>query len=137
MADTKDQAAARANLAMLTPGQTVYTVLRHVSGSGMTRHISLYVVDDGKIRDVTWDVGRLLGYRRNRDNGGLVVQGCGMDMGFDLVYNLGYALYPSGYICTGETPRCRHNDHSNPPMPARNGAWHHGASGYVFSHEWL
>lgn len=40
-------------------------------------------------------VSRALGYRIG-SHGGIVMGGCGMDMGFSLVYNLGSALWPNG-----------------------------------------
>lgn len=96
--------------AFVKPGDTVYTVLRSVSKSGMSREISLHTIKDG---DITWIAGmvaRALDYRvGTRD--GIKVSGCGMDMGFHLVYNLSRALWPDGYGCTGEG--CRSNDHSN------------------------
>lgn len=81
--------------AMLPPGSKVHTVVRHVSSSGMTRHISCLVSSEDGINDITWLVSRALEYRRAKD-GGLVVSGCGMDMGFHVVYNLGRTLYPKG-----------------------------------------
>jgi hypothetical protein len=77
------------------PGAKVYTGVDHVSRSGMSRHISVYVVHKGEICDVTGWVGLVLGYRRSRD-GGLVVGGCGMDMGFHVVYSLGRTMFPKG-----------------------------------------
>lgn len=74
------------------PGTTVYTVLRHVSRSGMLRHISLLFVESGKIVDISWYVALALEYKLARD-GGLKVGGCGMDMGFHLVNSLSYALH--------------------------------------------
>ena len=75
---------------------TVYTVLRSVSASGMTRHISLKVVDsDGDILDITYLAARALGDKLQERNGfnTLKVNGCGMDMGFHIVYSLSSVLY--------------------------------------------
>lgn len=80
----------------IEPGQTVYTVLRHVSASGMTRRIDVYVMEENKPYFVTGLVGKACGYRHEFRKGGLVVSGCGMDMGFEVVYNLGRALWPDG-----------------------------------------
>ncbi len=91
---------------ILKPGSDVYTNVEHVSSSGMTRHISLHVPyrDKGsagrtklRIRNITWLAARAMGERVNRDNGGIVVGGCGMDMCFGTVYNLGRVLFPKGY----------------------------------------
>jgi hypothetical protein len=81
-------------LDILKPGDTVYCVLRHVSRSGMRREISLFTKD---MRCIDGLAARALGYRIGK-RGGLVVTGCGMDMGFHLVYNLGWSLFPQGFV---------------------------------------
>ena len=81
---------------ILKPGSTVYTILRHVSRSGMSRVISLLVESDGRIINIDWAASKLLeGY--NDRHGGCKASGCGMDMGFALVYNLGRRLWPDGF----------------------------------------
>jgi hypothetical protein len=81
---------------LLKPGDTVYTVLRSVSRSGMLRSISLKIIrTDGArpyLMDITGYAGDLLEYSRGKD-GGLRVSGCGMDMGFHVVYNLSRVLF--------------------------------------------
>lgn len=74
---------------------TVYTVLRHVSQSGMSRDISLKTVEDGQIRDITYTVAIALGEKPKDKDGQRVIRvnGCGMDMGFHLVYGLSSVLY--------------------------------------------
>lgn len=95
---------------------TVYTVLRHVSASGMQREISVVipiaVISQEKEKDArtvnaaitqfvhpSYTVAALLGRRYSEKHGhnAVVCQGCGMDMGFDLVYNLSSVLYGDGY----------------------------------------
>ncbi len=89
--------------ALLKPGDTVFTILRHVSSSGMSRSISCVIPDaEQGFHDITWLVGRALDYPR-RDDGGLKVTGCGMDMSWHLVYNLGWALWPKGFDHTERT----------------------------------
>lgn len=84
---------------MLPPGSTVQTILRHVSRSGMTRAISPVV--DGE--DATWLVCKAFPFfKRNARHDGITVGGCGMDMGFWLVYELSHALYPDGFECAGD-----------------------------------
>jgi len=82
---------------ILKPGDRVYTILRHVSRSGMMRHISLVIKSDANgIRDISHLAAKALDYKR-ADNGGIKTSGCGMDMGFDLVYNLSMVLFcPEG-----------------------------------------
>ncbi len=74
---------------------TVYTVLRSVSSSGMTRHISLKVAQGDDIYDITYLAAQVLGdkvYDKHGHNT-LKVNGCGMDMGFSVVYNLSSVLF--------------------------------------------
>lgn len=76
----------------------VYTGLDHVSSSGMTRHISCYLATQNegekpRITDITYFVSQITGYKRNSKNGGLVISGCGMDMGFHVVYGLSCRMY--------------------------------------------
>jgi hypothetical protein len=74
---------------------TVYTILRRVSSSGMTRHISLKVAQGGEIYDITYNSALALGEKLHDVNGfnTIKVNGCGMDMGFNLVYNLSSVLF--------------------------------------------
>jgi len=65
----------------------IYGVLNHVSASGMTRWISLYVplVDN--------DRAIMISIASERK-----VEGCGMDMGFALAYDLYTDAYPSSEV---------------------------------------
>ena len=93
---SKREEAKSTLLKYLTPGQTVYCILRHVSRSGMMRRISFHVVDsDNSILSLDYYMARAMNYRNHKD-GGLIVTGCGMDMGFSVVYNLGATLWPHG-----------------------------------------
>jgi len=76
------------------PGTRIYTILRHVSSSGMSRSIDCLVIDtDGKPYMITHHVARVLGYPIDRKNGGVKVSGCGMDMGYAIVNDLSYKLH--------------------------------------------
>lgn len=107
----------------LPPGSTVSTKVLHVSRSGMSREIGAYIVRDGQIADISWEVAAIIGATLG-NSGGVKLSGVGMDMGFHLVYSLSRRLYPQGHLCTGSTgvtptgrkaraPRCPSNDHSN------------------------
>jgi hypothetical protein len=98
----QDQDASKERLLeeYLTDTRTVYTVLRSVSASGMTRHISLLVAgidNTGKpaLFDITYHASKVLGDKLSERNGyrTIKVNGCGMDMGFNLVYNLSSVLF--------------------------------------------
>ena len=123
---------AKADLrALLRPGMTVYTCLRHRAASGMSRRISLHVAvieertprgsDKARrvpvIRDITHTASIAMDYTLH-DSGAIVVGGCGMDMGFHLVYTLGRTLWPNG---------SRKGRGGNPD---RDG-------GYSLNHEWV
>lgn len=82
---------------ILTPGTTVYTSYLSVSNSGMSRKISCYVVNNGRIQNISGYVGNAIDYRRDDKTGALKVGGCGMDMGFHVVYSLGRSLFPKGF----------------------------------------
>ncbi len=104
--------AAREDLRELFAKQkdpTVYTVLRHVSASGMSRDISLLVVDGERLRNITYLAAQAMGgkVREVRGHWAIRVGGCGMDMGFHLVYGLSSAVYG-----------------------------HENDGGYTLSHEW-
>ncbi len=85
---------------LLKPGDDVYTYIDTVSRSGMSRTIKCYIVvqKDQKpyIRDISHLVAKATERRINKDRA-VIVGGCGMDMAFALVYELGYALYPDGF----------------------------------------
>lgn len=115
------EAAAERLRAWLPPGSTVYTVLRHVSRSGMSRDIDLYcwVPSDKPEGEpvkmyLSGYVATVLGERRTYQ-GAIKVGRCGMDMGYHLVNGLSWNLYPNGFACIGakDGKRCPSNDHRN------------------------
>jgi hypothetical protein len=95
-------------LQSIRPGDTIYTILRHVSPSGMTRWITPIIYQSGDPRYLSYAISEtgLYPFDRNRD--ALKVSGCGMDMGFDLVYNLGRILFPDGFGLPVVTPTWDH-----------------------------
>lgn len=68
----------------------VHTIVTHVSRSGMTRHMRLFMVYAGQICEITSRTARALGWRTK--DGVLIVHGVGMDMGFHTVYSLARTL---------------------------------------------
>jgi len=93
----------------VSEGSRVYTILRHVSSSGMSRDISLVIADsDGSISDITYYAAAAMNNRliERNNNRAIRVNGCGMDMGFHLVYNLSSVLFHgqdrAGYILKQE-----------------------------------
>lgn len=97
---------------MLKPGDTVYTVLRHVARSGMSRQIDCYVMEDNLPRWISRTVATACGFTFDQKREAIRVGGCGMDMGFHLVYSLSSVLFPDGqFVCIGKD--CPANDHNN------------------------
>ena len=76
-----------------------YTILRHVSASGMSRTISLHYVEaaTGQILQLNYAASLLLGRSMDPRRDGVVCRGCGMDMGYDLVHSLASHATGDGY----------------------------------------
>ncbi len=99
----------------LKPGDTVYTMLGHVSASGMSRNIIPFVIRGGEPVNIGGMVSNIQGRKWNND-GSVTIKGCGMDMGFALVYELSQAIFPDGFD---------------------DGAEHKPNGGYALKHRWL
>ena len=67
---------------------TIYCIIKHVSKSGMTRHISFFDIRNNQPSFITSRISDFLGYRMNKHHDALMVGGCGMDMAFSVVNNL-------------------------------------------------
>jgi len=96
---TEKDEALNSLRSMLKPGDKIYTILRHVSNSGMSRRISCFIIKgkDAGPYCIDWHIEKLGLYNRHKKHEGLVVGGCGMDMGFAVVYNLSSKLFPKGF----------------------------------------
>lgn len=90
---------AREELQKLTKQHdTIYTVLTHVSSSGMSRNFKVLIVNKDKtIRNISYSVAQALDLKLSK-NYDVTIAGCGMDMAYHLVYLLGGAL---GYSTSG------------------------------------
>lgn len=87
----KMQAQAIADLqAILKPGQEVSTIVRKVAPSGMSRTISLFIVEYGHIKGIDYTAALALDWPLT-DNG-IRVTGCGMDMAWHTVETLSKTL---------------------------------------------
>lgn len=100
------------------PGDTLYTILRHCSRSGMSRRISVLTKDHHQL---DYLIARAGLYKTKEREEGLVVGGCGMDMGFAIVYDLGRSLWPKG------TPEPHNHRNGEPDSDG----------GYALRHRWL
>jgi hypothetical protein len=105
----KELSAQRLLSDYLNETNTVYTVLRGASSSGLTQYVSLMVPGldhDGKpdLYNITWHASNVLGDKLHDRDGHRVLklQGGGMDLGFNVVYNLSSVLYAgqdrAGYV---------------------------------------
>lgn len=124
-------------LKTLKAGDTVYTILRHCSSSGMSRVIDLIVIEKGNTnskgkaypRSIAHDASIVLGMNMHKNHYGITAGGCGMDMGFHLVYSLGSVLW--GHGKDGDAVKQKF-------VTGRNGDT--GAEtdgGYLLRHSWL
>jgi len=105
---------------------TIYTILRHVSSSGMFRLIDVYAIKDNKPLYLSGLVSVLTHYKCDGKRQGLRVSGCGMDMGFAVVYDFSNAVFPKGFkYRKGE---CHRN--GDPSSIDKDG-------GYALKQEWL
>lgn len=98
----------RTGYGAIRPGQTVYTTCTHVARSGMSRRISVLVAVPGdpnaeherdrepRIANLSFLVARATGNLYHERDNAVVMGGCGMDMGFKLVHDLGRVLFPDG-----------------------------------------
>lgn len=88
------------------PGDTIDIIIRHVSRSGMSRRMDCYLIRRDRPIWITALVAEITGYSLNKRHDELVIGGCGMDMGFSLVYTLASKLFPRGfYIRPNDWPR--------------------------------
>lgn len=118
----------------LRPGDTVYTILRHVSRSGMRRVVGVVVMVDGEPRHPNWLVATACGFTVHPKGDGIIVDGCGMDMGFHLAYELGHTLWPDGFDCPGDG-KCAEGNHWNRETNTYEYGRHN--DGYALNHRWL
>lgn len=134
----------------LKPGDTVHTICDHVSRSGMSRNIRVLILRDGEALHPNHAVAVVLGYGRAKRGDGLVVGGCGMDMGFHIVHSLGYALF--GHEAEHGTGKAANalrrailkvTQHyftqggATAPDPNKPGREWFGGAGYALKHRWL
>ena len=143
----------------LQPGDTLFTILDHVSSSGMSRNIRFVILTchDGKPVQLhpNYAAEKILGYRRAKRGDGVVVGGCGMDMGFHCVYSISRSMFPDGFGVEGNggidndgkpwRPRPKTREEAARMVAAgvkfcgRNGdksGWDDDG-GYALNHRWL
>lgn len=119
----------------VNPGDTIYTIRRHVSTSGMSRIIDMKIMRDNSFIHIGGNASAAIGLTWDDRKQGVKVSGCGMDMGYHLVYTLASVLFPDGFECVGLEKRCPSNDHSNGDRNYE--PHHHTDGGYALRHIWL
>ena len=120
-------------LELVKPGDTIYTILRHVSRSGMQRIIDLIVLTTDGPCSIAYQASVLTDTPLDRERWGVKVRGAGMDMGFAVVYHLSYQLFKNEFACIGET--CPANDHSNGDQDYTPHL--HSDAGYALRQKWM
>ncbi len=118
----------------LRPGDRITCTVMRVSRSGMSRTIMLQIpqrYEDGRlyIRDISYMVAHAIGERF--DGEGVVMTGCGMDMRFAAVYNLGRVLFRDGFGIEGakDGKRRRPKSRKSAAQMVRNGWVFRGRNG--------
>lgn len=81
----------------IKPGDIIYSIVRKVASSGMSRQIDFYYIrkKSGRPHWISPRISQILGYSVTA-GGALKVRGCGMDMCFKVVYDLASQLWPGG-----------------------------------------
>ncbi|WP_277558988.1 hypothetical protein [Ereboglobus sp. PH5-10] len=74
-------------------GDTVYAILRHISKSGTTRHIDLYVIDGGLPYRITKLAADAIGIRYDRKRATIRVVAVGLDAAEHVVSDLAWHLF--------------------------------------------
>lgn len=109
---------------VMRKGSTVYVSVGHVSKSGMSRTIHVRTISRNVPSQWDFHVARVLGLTQRED--GVRIDGCGMDMGFQLVYLLGRHLWPKG----SKLPKGEHGRNGDKSGFETDG-------GYLLTHRWL
>lgn len=100
----RDYAIERLLTYYVKEGKTIYTACHKASSSGLSQDIALYVADGETIANITYYAAHALGYKLVEASGHRAIRqtGGGMDLGFNLVYNLSSVLFHgqerAGYV---------------------------------------
>jgi len=77
----------------LKPGDTVYTILRSVSASGMSRCLDVISISNNQPFRLTWDAAIALEQTYDRRRDAIRVSGCGLDVGYAVASRLAEKLF--------------------------------------------
>jgi hypothetical protein len=92
---------------LLSPGDTIYAILRWVNGHGDNRIVDFYCVHDGQVAWLSGRISRLWpdtgGFEpTQKHGGGLYIGGSGMDAANEVIYALGSKLFDDGHALKRE-----------------------------------
>lgn len=73
--------------------ETVQVMQKHVTRSGMTRYLRLYIIIDGELRNITHLAAKAMQDTYSEKYEAIKVGGVGANMHFATVYNLSCTLY--------------------------------------------
>jgi hypothetical protein len=102
MKAVKEKTYGQKVLEQLPRNTEIYSIVRTVSASGLSRTIDFYVIVDNKPIWITPAIRDILDYKQDAKSNALKVNGTGMDMCFHVVNSLGYKLHDDGYFFKSE-----------------------------------
>ena len=76
----------------ITPGATIYVLLRHKNKLGTCRWIEFYHIHDGQLKCITWDVSLVIQGEYCREHDAVKTTGVGLDVGYASVRDLSDVL---------------------------------------------
>jgi|TARA_A100000172_G_C2999787_1_gene95850 hypothetical protein len=88
---------------MFPKGSTAYTTVTKVAPSGLSRHIKVVAPFESssnkqiRLSNQSYNIAKFLDWTYKDNTNSVFVGGCGMDMGFHLIYTLSSVLYDDGY----------------------------------------
>ena len=85
------------NVRGIQAGDTLYTIAKHVSPSKMLRVLRVIQIKGNEPFDISYRAAQALELPYDERHEGVRVSGCGMDMGFAVVYDLASQLFKDGY----------------------------------------
>jgi hypothetical protein len=127
---------------MLKPGDTVYTSVKSVAKSGMSRTIACYIIKNNEPLWISRLVAKAIGHAFDDDKEAVRITGAGMDMGWALIYELSSVLFPGGFVELGTAPEGNQIRPFNPldaQMAVTAGVKFRGRNdgGYALKQRWL
>ena len=81
---------------IVTPGATIYVLLRRKNKLGTCRWLEFYHIHDGQLKCITWDVALAIQGEYCREHDAVKITGTGLDVGYASVDDLGQAIFGEG-----------------------------------------